>query len=642
MIQIAKIYRFKIVVLLFCFMAFLGKGFSNNLSDKQTAIIYNEAIKLLQMYQQVSNQMADNVFNLDELGKTSQTYVDLFVSRKAIIYNDLDPLYRLSETYELETYVSNLLLWYPDGMKINLNFQNLKAGNIISHGDNIYTVDVMATKSLNGNYLNRQNNKNTVELLIRIAFYQNNKSFENFKIAGIRSLESTSSADDSKILAEVKGINLSAREMQTIKDQAKNLLTDYINFLSLTANPNETKDDKHYYKHYFIGLFTDSTLNLANDIEPDPILRWIPVSTYFLNLSSNYPEGIRNIGMNIDSAEFSKIIPLENNKYYISCYVEKFFSGKFLGKTIFRDYSKFEFRISFDIENNSFKNFKITSVEKLGLNLYNEDETISKPIIPSKRITAFQRKGFYSSFAMAIGIAQLNDKNLNNNNTLTWQTSSRSSLQFEGKAIWYLSNQVGLSTGLGYSQNSIAMNLSGNFRNNLYFTDINNETYLMNVSASYDSVLYINHIQIPLTVLIHSNKKPENFGIYFETGIKANINVKSNYNASGNFATYGYYEQYPQALQIINAPELGFVTRNNINTKGSASVSNIIWTANASIGISWPIDFFTMLHLGPEINFTLNSISNRTHFSDAFGNQSKAKKVEILNYRIKLSINHKF
>jgi hypothetical protein len=445
-----------------------------------------------------------------------------------------------------------------------------------------------------------------VELLFRIAFDRNNKLFENFKIAGIRSPKSTLIANDSKILAEIKGINLTDREMQTIKDQANHLLTDYINFLSLIANPNEDNDDKFYYRHYFLSLFSDSTLSIANDIEPEPTLRWIPITTYHLNLSNNYPEGVRNIGMNIDSAVFSKIIPLENNKYYISCYVEKFFSGKYLGKTIFRDYSKFEYRISFELDNNTFKNFKIASVDKLGLNLYNEEDIITNQTIPNRKISSLKRKDLYTSLSIASGITVLNNKNLTSNSILKWQTLSEESMQLEGKATWYLSNRLGLSTGLGYNRNSATMKLSGVFRNNSYYVDINEETYLMNVSAEYDSILHINHLSIPFAILLHSNKNPEKFGIYLELGISANINLKSKYQVNGSFATFGYYEQYPQALQIINAPELGFITRNNINSKGSADISDFFWTANTSFGMSWPISFFTTIQLGPEFTKLLH------------------------------------
>ncbi|HPV56925.1 MAG TPA: hypothetical protein PKW61_07355, partial [Tenuifilaceae bacterium] len=285
---------------------FVFNGLAQNFNDKQKAIIYNEAIKLLKNYEMYSNQMADEVVNIDELNKTSQKLIDQFVSRKAIIYNDLDPSHMLSQVYELETYVANILLWYPDGMKIYLDYNNLKAGNIIAHGNDIYTVDIMTNKRIKGNYLNKQNNTNTEELLFRIAFFENNGTFENYKIAGIRNSKLITVSDDSRMLAEVKSVTFSEKDMQLIKDQTKTLLNDYINFLNLLADPKELTEDKSFYKISFIGLFKDSTLNVANDIEPEPQNRWINISEYQNKITADYPEGIRNLGLNLDSAQFSK------------------------------------------------------------------------------------------------------------------------------------------------------------------------------------------------------------------------------------------------------------------------------------------------------------------------------------------------
>ena len=94
--------------------------------------------------------------------------------------------------YELETYVANMLLWYPDGLKISFDYNSIKAGNIIEHGNDIYTVDLMVNKTNNGNYLNRQTNNVSKELLYRIAFLQKGSAYESFKIAGVRSNRITS------------------------------------------------------------------------------------------------------------------------------------------------------------------------------------------------------------------------------------------------------------------------------------------------------------------------------------------------------------------------------------------------------------------------------------------------------------------
>ena len=623
-------------------LALGGYAFSSDFSDKQKAIIYNEAIKSLKSYQLYTNQMADQVVDLTELNKTSQKLIDLFVSRKAIIYNDLDPAHKLSEAYELETYVANMLLWYPDGMKINLDFANIKAGNIISHGNDIYTVDVMTTKKIDGNYLNQQKNTQTEELLFRIAFFEKNNSFENYRIAGVRSSKATVLADDSRTLAEVKSITFSEKDMQLIKDQTKSLLNDYINFLNLLTDPKETTEDKSFYSISFMGLFKDSTLKVANDIEPDPLNRWVSVADYQKNLVASYPEGIRNIGMNIDSAQYGKVIPEGKEKYYINGYIDKFFSGKYQAKTVFRDNSKYDFKVSFERNENTFTNFKLASIDKFGVNLYNQTAATATQELPNLPITTLKRSGLYIGISMGGGLTNFSDPNLTDNSILNWSIKGKSAMNAEITATWYLYNRVGFSTGVGYRKYTANTNLSGTFRNNAYFIDRNNEQYLKIVTANYDSLLTFSYISVPITITIHSNANPEKIGVYTEIGVITSFNMNSNYKTTGDFETSGYYEQYPAGMQIIKAPELDFVSRTNISSSGSSKVAGYSIALRASIGITYPINYFTTAFIGPEISWSTGNVSSAKKSTDAFGTTTSAKSVAISNYGVKFGISYKF
>jgi hypothetical protein len=611
-------------------------------NDKQKAIIYNEAIKLLKSYQDLNNQMADAVVDMDEVNKTSQKMIDLFVNRKAIIYNDLDPNHKMSEVFELETYVTNLLLWYPDGMKISIDFNNLKAGNIIDHGEAIFTVDLMTSKTNNGNYLNRQKNELKEELLYRIAFFQKENTFESFKIAGIRSSSSNLKTNDDHLLAEVKSVEFTPKEMQLIQEQTKSLMNDYINFINLLSDPNETLEDKGYYKISFLGLFKDSTLKVANDIEPNPQNRWISVTKYQENLVSSYPDGIKNLGLNIDSAEYSKVIPEGNNRYYINGYIDKFFSGKFQNKTIYRDNAKYDFKVSFEKDENTFKNFKLSSIDKFGVNLYEQKDSESAPALPTKPISSLKRSGLYLGTSMGAGKTMYSNPDLSNDATLVWDIQNKSALSIEANATWYFQNQLGAKIGLAYQRFSSATNLTGDFWYNSYFIDINDEPYLKNITATYDSVVNYNYLSIPITLIYHSNKNPETWGFYCEVGLVTSILLNANYQTTGNFSSTGYYEQYPEAMQIISDPKWGFITRTQIDEKGKADAKSLHFSATASCGFSYPLDYFTTLYFGPEIVWGLSNISNNSDFIDAFGNKTTAQKVGISKYGIKFGINYKF
>lgn len=625
-------------------LLFVSEVFSQNFTEKQTAIIYNEAIKTLRNYQDYSNQMADAVTNIDESNKISQRLIDQFVSRKAIIYNDLDPAHKLSEVYELETYVANVSLWYPDGMKISIDFDNIKAGNIISHGNDIFTVDLMTSKKIDGNYLNKQKNENREELLFRIAFFKKGSGFENYKIAGVRSTKSTTTADDSKLLAEVKSVVFSDKDMQLIKDQTKAMLNDYINFLNLITDPKETSEDKAYYRISFLGLFKDSTINVANDIEPNPKDRWVSVKDYQKNLVSSYPEGIRNLGLNLDSAEYGKVVAEGNEKFYINGYIDKFFSGKYMSKSVFRDNSKYDFKVSFNRDENTFKNFKLASIDKFGVNFYQNTSNTTQEL-PQKPISSLTRDGLYLGLSTGGGFIGLNDKNITGNALLPWSVKGNSDLNIEANATWYITNKLGVKMGIGYSNSSSNANLNvkDSTINNLLLTDPDGYTYNTVVKAnSYDSLTNFKYLLIPISVLYHSNGNPEKLGFYAELGMIAGLNMNSTFKTTGRLETIGHYpdETIPSLINIYNVKEFGFYTRPNAS--GKSDLSGLSLAIKTSFGVTYPLSYFTSIYIGPEFTWSLNSISNTKDYKDVFGNITTAKKVGISKYGIKFGISYKF
>ena len=619
----------------------INSAIAANFSEKQKTIIYNEAIKVLINYQNLTNRLSDDVINLNEVGKTSQSIIDLFVSRKSIIFNDLDPSHKLSEVYELETYMANLLLWYPEGMKIKLDFENLKAGNIISHENEIFTVDILTTKKIEGNYLNRQQNSNTEELLFRIAFFQRDKVFENYRIAGIRNSKGSSLSNDSKLLAEVKSVEFSEKDMELIKNQTYTLFQDYVNYLNLLTDPKEPVEDKDYYGLSLLGLFQDSTLKVANDIEPEPQDRWISINEYQQNLLSFYPDGVKNIGMNIDSAEYGKIIAQGDNRYYFNGYVVKFFAGKYMGKSVFRDNSKYDFKVSFERDENTFKNFQLTSIDKFETALYDQSKITPNQELPQSPISSLKRKGLFVGLAFGGGATGFSDNNLTSNPILNWTSAGKTSVNISGMATWYLNNKIGVSGGLSYSKFAVNMTLNGDFQNRVYETDINNEPFLRKITADYDSLVNLNYLSIPISVIFHSNKNPEKWGFYAEAGLTASFNINSTYKTTGNITSSGYYEQYPVTMQINTDPAFGFYSRQNINITGDANTSGFLLGLKTSFGISYPINYFTTVYCGPEIHWGLSNVSNLTENRDAFGVTSTAKNVGISSYGIKFGISYK-
>src|SRR4030043_1201273 len=113
-------------------------------SDKEKSIIYTNAVKVLEDYQTIINQVGEFVVSdIDKARSGAEGFLELFVNRQVLIFNDLDPAHKLSEFYEPDTYSNNIILWYPDGITINLDLANARVSDIMTHGENVYSIDIL-------------------------------------------------------------------------------------------------------------------------------------------------------------------------------------------------------------------------------------------------------------------------------------------------------------------------------------------------------------------------------------------------------------------------------------------------------------------------------------------------------------------
>ena len=139
-------------------------------------------------------------------------------------------------------------------MTVNLNADAIKGSETNSYGDNVYSIDILADKTIKGNYLNNTLNTNKEKLVFRIAFLKKSKLPENFKIVGIRNFTSTFRIDDIKTFHEMKSKAIADDEKEKINQFSINLLKDYIRSISLIGNPEESAEDKVFYIESFKNI----------------------------------------------------------------------------------------------------------------------------------------------------------------------------------------------------------------------------------------------------------------------------------------------------------------------------------------------------------------------------------------------------
>src|SRR6056297_2272235 len=152
---------------------------SGKFPEKQKAIIYSKSMELLSEYQELINEMGEQAVKNVEMAKsTKEKLLELFINRKILIYNDLDPSHTLSEFYEAETYASNIILWYPDGIEVGLDLENAKVSAIKQHDKKIFSIDILLKKQIEGNYMNKTLNDSEEQLTFRVGFSHEGSNFD--------------------------------------------------------------------------------------------------------------------------------------------------------------------------------------------------------------------------------------------------------------------------------------------------------------------------------------------------------------------------------------------------------------------------------------------------------------------------------
>ena len=618
-------------------------------SPKEKAVIYTEASKVLRNYQAILNSIGESsVTNVDKAKSSSESFLELFVNRQVLLFNDLDPTHKLSEFYEAETYASNVILWYPDGIVIGMDVDNAKVGEIMTHEENVFSIDMMVTKSINGNYLNETLNKNNEELTFRIAFGLEDKNFTNFRIVGIRNASSNIVVDYSKALKEVNSEELSIDELDKIYTEIKIILQDYTNFLSLLGDPQESAEDKEYYKTSFEKLFQSADTRVFNDIMPDPETKLISVQEYLKNYVEDFPNGIKNIKINSDSAKFGKVMKADDENYYTYVDANKFFSGSYKGKDVFREMFPLIFKLSFNISGKTYINFKINSVDITSVNFYQDtpEGTLEKK--PSMIISPVTRKGWMISFISSFGQTSIINDNIESltlaGNNHQWNVSTEYGYTGGISINYYLNDNISLRSGLELNKNSALFSLNGTFTDSEITNDIQNKRpFNKTITAQvFDSLVTMNYVSIPI-IFSYVSGKPGKFGFFAEAGSKVSISVGTSYLKNGSYVYKGYFEDDPYiGTGYTTDPIFGFYSKEYSNEPDKTKTTLFGFSLYASAGINIPLGYYTSIMLGPEINLGLSDVmSNKKTYLDIFGNSYEHQPTKINYFGIRLSLAYK-
>ena len=610
-------------------------------SEKERIVIYTHSLDVIRDYQRLINEMGEFAISDPEAAKSSsESFLELFVNRQVLIYNDLDPSHNLSPFYEAETYISNVLLWYPDGMRIALDIENAKVGNIMQHEDDIYSLDIMMTKKIDGNYLNRMQNQNTEEILFRVAFSRRMGGFANYKIVGIRNSDASMVPDYSKNLDEVKSEEMDENDIFKVEEGMRAVMQDYVNYIALLGDPQEFEEDKAFYRESFSSLFENEDVRVYNDLAPEPEQSLLTVEEYLSSLQNDYPKGISNVSMLVDSAEIGKPVKTEEGTYYATLTADKFFSGNYQDRQAFREMFPLTVKIRFERSGNAFTDFRIQSVDIEAEDFYQAEEGAEELSLPTMSITTVSRRGWSVGIEGGYGLSPVENQTINaltlDNNYHAWESQPGYGIKAGINVFYFMNDHIGIKTGLAYNAYQTLFSLEGVFTNEELSRDVNDDQFNQIIDANYDSTLTMSYISLPL-VLNYNTGKPGDFGFYLEAGAVLGYKLSSSYKTTGSFNYYGYYPYHPAATQTLDLEVLGFYKEENINRSGDLPVSGINLSGYASFGINIPMGYFNTIRIGPEIHYGILDIDTGDAYTDIFGNQISRQPTILKKYSVKIS-----
>ncbi len=638
-----------ILLQLFAFILVSG-SMAADFTTKEKAIIYTNAVNVLRDYETIMNQMGEYVVNdIEKARSSSESFLELFVNRQVLIYNDLDPARQqtreTSEFYEAETYINSVILWYPDGITISLDLPNARVSEIMTHSENVYSIDILVKKSINGNYLNQTFNKNVEELTFRIAFNLENKTLGKFRIVGIRSASSAYTIDFARALKEVNSEDFNAEDLVKIHSEIKTLLQGYTNLLSLLGDPQETAEDKEFYKESFLKLFP-SDARVYNDISPEPQTNLVTITDYLSGYLADYPKGIKNLSINADSSKFGMVMKSDTgSSYYTYTDANKFFSGSYKGKDAFSNMFPLIFKISFYAAGKTFSDFRISGIDKSEVNFYESASGTAEAAKPELVIRPVTRKGFGMSLIGSFGMTSIKDKDIETltlaKNLHSWDVSPLTGFITALGVSYYFNDNIAIRSGLEYNKYSAKFNLTGKFTDNVLSADVNTDTYYRIVEASYDSIVTINYITFPL-LANYTSGKPGKLGFYAEGGLKISVPQKATYKNSGSYKLYGYYPANPVVIQYLDLKELGFYTRTDIDATGKTRIKGFNLAFYASAGINVPLGYYSSITVGPEAIIGISDIlRDKKTYTDIFGKSYTHQPTKIKNFGLRISLAYK-
>lgn len=205
---------FKLAIYLSLQLFFLVSQAQINLSQSDANLVISLAEQKVQSLGESQSLLGASFVDGTEKAVIRQNIIDnIILNEKVVFSNDLDPTNTTSKEFEIETYLRNVSLFFPDETGVDIQLNNITSHKKVywDKRQNIYFVKVEAERMLKGNFNDRgepllTENQKKLDYYVRV-------NFKNGEIQQIGIFSMTFHRDNN---AEFKEVSILATQKDVI------------------------------------------------------------------------------------------------------------------------------------------------------------------------------------------------------------------------------------------------------------------------------------------------------------------------------------------------------------------------------------------------------------------------------------------
>ncbi len=640
--------------LIVCAAIFFSLSFQSvaqQFSEFEMDKIKKNSKQVVENYAQLVNLVGDKSETEQDRFQFSKSFLNLFYSNHAMVYNDLDPEHKTDKMFEVADYANHLTLWYTAmSLTAEIDPETIAYGKIENRDGNTYFIRLSVDKSLvSGVYMNRTPNQQTLNLEFQIAFDKSDLRLEKFKIVGILQPNPVPDAAGTIIGAtQVKQNDVVKYQVAPVKNA-----TSYD--WTLPAGATGASTTNEIYVEFSINAQSGNMVvkgkNETGIGEP---------SSLYINVEKVLPKDATTInGKTVIKTGEKGVIYVAPPVDFADSYIWTLPPGATGTSTTnnikvdFGDDAK-SGNITIRGKNNNGEGNPAT----LFITVMRTTMTGDAGIITGKTVVKQGDKGLiYSvpeisgaesyewtlpagmsgvstinqivvnvSGSAQSGVITVKGKNKNGygkpsqlkitvqagklpkstskalltgmsakfcNTTIAptiedIEAKSIISYQAHANIMLPLSSTVFITTGLGISSYKTEVSLA-NFTETFAQTDEDGEVYQKKITGSAIFENYeLGYLDLPIGFRITTkNLNTGKFWLYFDAGTILSIPIQKKITGSGTFSYEGIFNQYH--LTISDASTLGFASNQPIETNGNLNVKSLIISAYGGVGVLYKV-----------------------------------------------------